>query len=129
MKVRALKPVVGAYPTDHGADHVQTELVPNEFGNLVNVKRGYKKYFMHPAYQRPATVQEVQDDQERVKRGEDPVLQGGYVTVPADPEFLDLPADYAKNLIAQGLAEPYKDDTKVGGRGAKGGESQPPEAA
>lgn len=108
LRVRCLKAVVGAYPcAATEADHISTQLVENDQGQLVTVRKPYKKFRMLQGYRKLATAADVADDADRVARGERSwmSLDGQHVEVPADEGY--LPESYIRDnrLVESGLVE------------------------
>lgn len=111
VKVKALQPIVGAYPCSAGeADHIANVLGEDDQGNIVTKRVAYKKYQAKIETDRFASPQDIEDEEQREKREGDsfvPRLSADKtrITVPADPEFLELPRDEADKLVARGLVE------------------------
>ncbi len=113
VRVRALRPVVGAYPCeDVGvADHISKVLERNENGQIVEARAAYKKFRMTVETTRPASEADIEDDKERKRIAEvtgseyTPKVVGQSVIEPADPEYLDMPKSYAEGLAERGIVE------------------------
>lgn len=107
-KVRALQAIVGAYPcSSSDADYIKPTLVENSEGHLVTVRKGFKKFTLHPAFDRIATPLDIEDDKVRQSQGMPSRLTGDgrHVHVPANPDSMELPDEYAQELARRGLVE------------------------
>lgn len=108
VRVRCLKAVVGAYPCPATeADHISTDLVENDQGQLVTVRKPYKKFRLLQGYRKFATAADVADDAARVARGERSWMSfdGQHIEVTADEGY--LPESYIRDnrLVESGLVE------------------------
>ena len=110
ITVRALKPLVGAYPilgTDVPSDHISKVLDHNDRGELVEKRIAYKKFRMAMQVERAATPDDLADNQMSMARGEPSrvSLDGSRIITPAD--VMELPSSYveANELVERGLVE------------------------
>lgn len=108
VRVRSLKAVVGAYPCPATeADHISTQLVENDQGQLVTARKPYKKFRLLQGYRKLATGADIADDAERVARGGHSWMSfdGQYIEVPADEGYLPETYVTENRLVERGLVE------------------------
>lgn len=106
IRVRAIVPVVGAYPCSADqADHVQSILKEDDNGNLVTGRAAFKKFKLACAVERPANPNDISNDAERLAAGDPPNVVDGVFRSEADE--CELPESYVaeSQLVERGLVE------------------------
>ena len=115
MLVKAIQPVTGCYPcTVREHDFQQTVYVDDENGGEpIKKTRFYKKYVLLVDFVQIASKRDVEDDAERVARGEPSRLhvdENGTPRIFVPGNTAILPDDVAQGLIARGLVEEVTGD-------------------